>query len=551
MRGVFVLTVALFAGTLQADEATLGDGRRLKGTLGFADDRLKFTPSDGPAVAISTIENIRFSPAVVAPFLSGAVHQIRLPGGQHITCELQGFADDKFTFRSAWAGSKSVHRSAVRAVTNLPGELILVDEDFENGLKNWKLTGAPSVSEKLQTSGKVALLLDKAGQAAVLAPPSSPERGRIGLNFHVPETVGGARWLVEADFGGERPVRFVVADTNEAYTVETAVPRDEGGAVIRRAGWHHLAIEFSPSSLLVTVDDSVLWYNRTKGPGKALTEIRFVCSAVGAGPVSGAVAFDDLVLASRGDVPIRPSDVSPRDEVWLASGDQLFGSVTRLDRRGVELTLKTGKQSYSWAEARGVFLQHPPTALQTTNGEHVRLYLRPSGGTEPDVLEGVLRSWDDRRLTLRHGTLGDLDIERAHLKMLKPLFFGRRVELENGVRQLGEKGRLLSGQSIRAEGPTAEYTFRLETLPNDARLMLLAAPQGEGNLVVRLNGHTIEALEKFTPRETTEPMRLVVPLPRGQLKKGENTLEVTVTEKKRGAACSISELALELPEQPD
>ncbi len=47
MRGVFVLTVALFAGSLHADEATLSDGRRLKGTLGFAEDRLHFLPPTG------------------------------------------------------------------------------------------------------------------------------------------------------------------------------------------------------------------------------------------------------------------------------------------------------------------------------------------------------------------------------------------------------------------------------------------------------------------------------------------------------------------------
>ncbi len=354
----------------------------------------------------------------------------------------------------------------------------------------------------------------------------------MGVNFHVPETVGGARWLVDADFGGERAVRVILADTSEAYAVETAVPRDEGGTVARGPGWHHLAIDFSQSSLLVTVDDSVLWYSRTKGAGKALKEIRLVCTAVGAGPVSGAVAFDDLILASRGESPPRPIDASPRDEVWLASGDQLFGTVTRLDRHGVELTLKSGKQSYSWAEARGAFLQHPPATLQATKGEHVRLHLRPTGGAEPEELEGVLRGWDDRRRA-RHAAAGDLDIERARLQLLKPLFFGQRLELENGVRQLGEKGRLISGQSVRAEGPTADYSFRLETLPNDARLVLLVAPQGEGSLVVRINGHSIEALSQFTPRDTKAPMRLVIPLPHERLKKGDNLLEVMVNEKKQ------------------
>src|SRR5262249_38053595 len=157
------------------------------------------------------------------------------------------------------------------------------------------------------------------------------------------------------------------------------------------------------------------------------------------GAVRGAVAFDEFTLTRAVEVLSRPAGTAPQDEVWLTAGDQIFGRLTRLDRRGLELEGRFGKRTCSWADARGAFPKRPAAGPATTEGAHVRLWLRPAAGSEPDELEGVLHALDDRRLTLRHAALGDLEIDRARLLRLKPLFHGKRIELDNGTHHLGEK----------------------------------------------------------------------------------------------------------------
>jgi hypothetical protein len=277
----------------------------------------------------------------------------------------------------------------------------------------------------------------------------------------------------------------------------------------------------------------VLWYSRETGPGGPLREVRLACVA-GKGAVRGAVAFDEFTLTRAVDVLPRPTDAPAQDEAWLASGDEVFGRLTRLDRRGIALEGRFGKRSYSWAEARGAFVQRTGTPPATTAGAHVRVWLRPAAGNEPDELEGVLRAFDERQLTLRHPALGDLTIGRERLLRLRPLFHGRRVELDSSTRLLREK--------------SAEYTLRLEARPEAARLVLVLRP-GDGRAEVVVNGRAVEDLDRYAGRRARAAVRVSVPLPRDGLQVGDNTVAVRVREEAgRRGSCSVSDVAVEIPD---
>jgi hypothetical protein len=474
-----------------------------------------------------------------------------LPQEQRLTGELLALDARELGVRTPWRDRLTVPRGALVSVTSLTGKLILCDEDFENGLKAWTVTGAPKLTDSQHTSGEHGLLFDAAGQSAAYAPTVPPEAGSMGVNFHVPDGPAGARWQVEAAFrtaAGLKVVRVTVADETDAYAVESPTPCDEGIRVARQPGWHRLAVDFSPTGLLVTVDDAVLWYSREKGPGGPLREVRLACAA-GKGAARGAVTFDEFTLARAVDVPPHPADASEQDEVWLASGDQLFGRLTRLERRGLDLEGRFGKRSYSWAEVRGAFLQRSEAAPATTEGAHVRVWLRPAAGSEPDELEGVLRVLDERRLTLRHPALGDLDIERSRLLRVKPFFHGKRLELDNGAHHLGQKGRIAPGaRPARAEGPSREYTLRLETRPESARLVLTLLPL-DGRAEVVLNGKVVEDLGRHAGPGARGPVRVRVALPRASLRLGANVVELRVREEAgRRGSCVVSDVVLEVPE---
>ncbi len=428
--------------------------------------------------------------------------------------------------------------------------MTICDEDFEKGLKDWKLVGSPKISDREFTSGGHSLVLESPGQSAAFVLAKPLEVGSAGINFHLPSTVAGARWQLEAEFqtsSGPKIVRVLLAGTAQTQVVEAPSPRDEGTGVATAAGWHRLALEFGTDSLLVTVDDAVLWYSRQKGPGGPLREVRLTCIA-DAGPVRGSVAFDEFTLLGAIPVRKRSDENADQDEAWLASGDQLFGKLTRLDRGGFELEGRLGQHRFSWAEARGVFPQHPAAAPATSEGAHVRIWLRPAAGNEPDELEGVLRSLDDRQAILRHPALGDLTIDRARLRRLQPLFHGRRIELDNGTHHLGEKGRLVPGaRPARAEGPRIEYTFRLADAPAPARLLLTFLPL-DGRTEVLVNGSRVADLGKSTDGgRTTQPV--VVPLRRDVLKAGDNLVEVRVREDAgRRGSCVLAGVRVEITE---
>ena len=109
MRGALLLAVGsavLLAGlpppSARADEAVLRDGRRQQGTLALADGRLRFTPSgDQKPLPFGDIHAIRFSINPSPPLIAVMAHRITLPGGQQVTGELLGLAEERLRLRTA------------------------------------------------------------------------------------------------------------------------------------------------------------------------------------------------------------------------------------------------------------------------------------------------------------------------------------------------------------------------------------------------------------------------------------------------------------------
>jgi hypothetical protein len=536
---ILVLLVVPFIAVAEApaapaDEVMLRDGRRVPAALHLDHaGRLHFSAADRSAVPVDRVEYFRLALATVVPFRAGAVHQVELTGAQRLTGGLLGLDGTELRLRTPWRDRLTVPRGRLLGVANLPGTVIALDDDFEDGLKAWKLTGAPQLTTREHTSGKHALLLDAPGQAAKHVLPAPLEAGSVAINLHVPESLDGARWQLEAVFGtpaATKMVRVTVADSAMSYAAEVPVPRDGGVDLPRHPGWHRLVAEFDPTRLVVTIDDLVLWYSKEVGVGGPLREVRLTCTA-GKGSVRGAVAFDEFTITRQVEVLARPAAQPTQDEVWLALGDQIFGRLTRLERRGLTLDGRLGQRIYTWDEARGAFLARVAAPPVTSEGAHVRLWLRPAAGSEPDELEGVLRAIGERQLTLRHPALGDLDIERGRLLRLKPLFHGKRIELENGIRQLGER---------------AEYTFSLQARPETARLRLNHRSLG-GHADLIVNGRVVEDLGRHADPAARTATQAVVPLPRDCLRVGENKLEVRLRdEARRPGGYVISDVAVEL-----
>ncbi len=378
-----------------------------------------------------------FPAAALPPFRCGTVHRVQLAGNQHLTGELVGLDEKELRLRTAWSEQLSIPRHALLAIEQLPGWLTFHDDDFETDLKAWTLTGQPALSDRQHTSGERSLLIDRPGQAAEYTLPTPLEFGRAGINFHDPGNTAGARWVVEAEFvKGDvvHAVKVTVAGESDKYIAEAFRAPDMLRDVPRASGWHRLEIRFSGEYMLSGVDNAVLasWKH---GPEGSLRKLRISCVAqAGVTTARGEVFFDDFSLARSLDVlPHRVEDAT-QDELWLASGDQLFGQVLRADRRTIRFRSRSDTRTFAWGEVRGIFLRNevPPVAAglkpapHPTEGEHVRIWLRPGVGAATDELEGVLLALDDKHVTIRHPLLGKMEIERGRLHRLDWLFHGRR-----------------------------------------------------------------------------------------------------------------------------
>lgn len=560
----------------RADEATLPNGRRLNGNLQLTDGRLRFSAAK-QSFRLDELHRVRF-PAPTLPSVRPAVlHRIRLRDGQALTGELLGLDTRNLRLRPPWAGRLTIPRHAVAALTQLPGFVSVFADDFETDLKAWKLTGTPGITTRLQTSGERSLRLNTPGQVAECRLPFRVEAGRAGVNFYDPGDTAGARWLIEAQFEGVREpqvVRIPIGEDADSYGVEKAGARGPV-RVPRKAGWHRCSIEFDPHSLIVGVDDLILWpplpsekdgdAPRRQGPGGALGAIRLACAALPkAAALRGEVLFDDFSLEQAvSGMPDPCTDLS-QDELRLLTGDQVFGSIVGADRRSIELRGRFGSRTYPWSEIRGLHLRQEAAHPQTTDGEHVRVWLRTGATPELDHLDGVLKALNDKQLTLHHAALGTLEIDRARVQEMRGLLHGRRIEVENGVYHLGRQ--LVSNLVVpQPQGLTLRRTFRLDVVPAEAYLvvsvMQLKGP-GDGPAIARalqrgglrtevvLNGRTVDYLNRLGERSSTEPRRLSLSLPRTALRMGENELVLRQTEDRetgRYEDCCLFGLIVEIP----
>src|SRR5207245_353627 len=64
----------------------------------------------------------------------------------------------------------------------------------------------------------------------------------------------------------------------------------------------------------------------------------------------------------------RPPGDPTQDELWLASGDQLFGKVVRADRKEVALEGRFGTRSFPWSALRGWFRRRTAAPPAARNG---------------------------------------------------------------------------------------------------------------------------------------------------------------------------------------
>src|SRR5206468_4296872 len=122
----------------------------------------------------------------------------------------------------------------------------------------------------------------------------------------------------------------------------------------RRTGWHRLSLRFGPAQTEIAVDGNDLAHG--KGPDGPLVEIRLASHVAGktAAPEKLAGILDDLRLV-RFTEPLGALEIDAhQDEVRLAGGDQLFGTIGAADGERVWVKVVDKPVALSWSEVSGL-----------------------------------------------------------------------------------------------------------------------------------------------------------------------------------------------------
>src|SRR5260370_34206788 len=78
------------------------------------------------------------------PFRVSVGHVVLLRTGERLTGQLLSLDGDTLRLRTAWSDKVDLPRSAIAALTQLPGLLTLFDDDFRGGAKACALPGQPA-----------------------------------------------------------------------------------------------------------------------------------------------------------------------------------------------------------------------------------------------------------------------------------------------------------------------------------------------------------------------------------------------------------------------
>jgi len=407
------------------DEAVLMNGERIQGTLKTKDHgELHFERSDGkPELSPRQIEFVNFPAPALHSFLAATTHRICFRNQQHLTGEFLWLDDNVVRYRTPWNDRLKLPRTIVRAITWKAPYATIFEDDFETNLAAWKLTGMPRISGHSRVSGLHSLCFDALDQVAEYVLPEPLAAGRATIHALVQPPASGTRWSFMARFedasgkGGRE-----VSLTGKAGTYKTVLPNSNGDGVssVARPGWRRLSMEFSRESLTIAADDDILWSGHRKNPGGFLKTVRLLRLTDSSSSASAeALFFDGFSLARRMESLRRPAGDLTQDEIWLLSGDQVFGSIKSADRRSVHLRGRFGERTISWGDIRGIYFRGESPVPRAGDGNRVRLWLRTPASAEHDLIEGTLVRFDDKRLILQHDDLGELRIDHQYLQRLQ------------------------------------------------------------------------------------------------------------------------------------
>lgn len=566
-------------------QAFLTEGTQVSGRLSVdSAGRLQFLASaDDRSVALHRIRQINFpsGPRVIAGITPP--RRVTLRGGEVLHFEVNSSEAASVSLTGCGTNDRIVPRVGLRSVAHAAGERTILYEDFE---KATAIFEGGKRSADFSSSGKQSLAL-RAGddnielRLSAVDALQSLAAGRATFRFYDDAVLNPRRsWFVEFEFetGDEaQTIRFEVdGNAGDYRTAGSADYRLGTQPRERSRGWHSLTVLFDARRAFVLLDG--LMAGSGGSPG-VLSVVRLGTggdrqpAARGAGG-EPAVWIDDLQIARQATQTESPENTQRSDLLRLAEGDELFGSVERIDARQLELNSAFGRRELPWSRLRGVDfgLSHAPPGRPVA-GLVSTIEMAPAFAAvdvECDRIVAAIVSTTPDALEVDHPALGRLRLPIGEVQRVEPVFEGIWHLIDAGWRHPGDEIREEFHARI-AEGPNLAWTFTLAEIPaGKAWLGLRAAdvePAGPGaardgrfakalaaghlRTELHVNGRRVDDLNRHINLRAhpDNPRRLRIALQAGILKVGENVIELkqkpAADDPRQYDDCEISRLGLE------
>ncbi len=563
-------------------------GQRVEGRLaGDARSGFGFVPTNGsstlPLEPGSVIHFDGSSPdflASPAPFRVLAGEALRLSG---LVKEIGPAA---IRLGVSWQ-SRDVNlaRPGVQAVVQRPGEARVLVDGFETLVPSrWSIEGKVVIVKEPHLSEQHCVSIPAGGASLVHRLEEPQGAGRFELAFFDGRSVvAGQKWFAELTFQGPAGlsvVRIVLGWSEESLAVES--PSGPALAVQRLArtpGWHRLAILFGPEQTEMSVDGKELAHG--KGPDGPLVTIRLGSSAPAQGsgvegPPGGLPSgqIDDVQLIRFAEPPASMELDVTQDEARMVVGDQLFGEITGGDGERVKMAVEGDAISLSWSEVAGLYFRRSPAAGVAVEGLLARVEWRSRAGDQPaslDFAEGAIVSVSDKVAMLATPYSGVLSIPRELIRKVVVTGHGRRLVIDPAAHHLGDEVSMSAPvlDPPQPEGEILERTIELAEVPEAPWFLVLDVVEvvgetsdpiwsprvraGELRTYLSVNGKRIDYLNRYIKTRNKSPERVAVPIPRGLLHPGKNTVKIELTSAARSKELDdlgVLQIALEYTTPP-
>jgi hypothetical protein len=491
-----------------------------------------------------------------APFRVLAGEAARLSGSLRVISETE------VGLRVSWqAQPVTVRRPGVQAVTQRPGEAVVLSDGFEAlEQSRWSTRGKVGPVEEPRLFDRRSLGIPAGGASLVHSLDEPLTAGRFDVAFFDEgSVVAGQQWSIELSFqgpSGHALVRVVLGWAEESLAVDA--PNGLSLAVQRLArtpGWHRFSLRFTNEQTELSVDGKELAHG--KGPDGPLTTIRLESStaardASAGGPPMKPLAgyFDDLQLIRFVEPPASLEIDIAQDEARLVAGDQLFGNVRGADGDRVRMSVEVDSITLSWSQVAGVYFRRLPALGAAVEGLLVRVEWRSGPGDAPadlDFAEGALAAVSDKTLTLSTSYSGVLAIPRGLVRKLVVEGRGRRLVIDSAAHHLGDEisRRDPVLDPPQPEGGTLERSIELSEVPELPCFLVLDVVQvvgesndphfsqrvrdGEFRTYAAVNGRRIDYVNRYVKTRNEAPERVAIPIPAGLLHPGKNTIRLELT----------------------